>query len=666
MADALDYRNGRTYRTREEAEKGEKYSTQARWWEKVNDDEIGQALYDTGVALHTVNGVRRMANLRFARQYENSDLDALAGADFATSLVRQAIAGAGLVSLNLSATCIDTLAAKIAKNRPTPRFLTSGTGGWNLQQKAKALEKWARGYFYETKVYEKAPSIFIDGLVFGTGLLQVRLGENGKLEAERTITDEVYVDDADGQYGTPSQLLRQKRISRDVLLEMFPDKAEEIRLAGKAGNYTGPTVTEVTDNMLEVWEGWHLPSGKGAKDGMHVIAINKCLLFKERWKIRRFPFVVFRFKRRVQGFWGKGVPESIGGLQIEANRVMRSLADQLRRKGRGRIYVEKGSQVNPNMLTNGIADIVEYVGKPPIVDSNNAVAPEEINYLQLLRQLALAEVGVSELSAAAKKPSGLDAAVALREYSDIESERFSLIHQAWDQFFMDYTELGMDLVKNQYELKSYKVNVPGRRNVEQVDWKDIDIDESSYVLQIFPSSSLPQTPAARYAKVKEMRQDRFITDPEAKRLLEFPDIEAETNLGNAILDDVDATISAILDQDTPELKPLEPYQNLDLIIERATAAYLYARWHDCDEERLSLLRNLIDDASAKKVSLTMPAASPPALAGPPPGPPMPVPGPGGVPGGVFPGPVGPPPMPPGMPPGAPPPGPPVPGQPPMM
>jgi hypothetical protein len=270
---------------------------------------------------------------------------------------------------------------------------------------------------------------------------------------------------------------------------------------------------------------------------------------------------------------------------------------------------------------------VQYVGAAPIVDSNNAIAPEEFQQINALKMAALQEVGLSEMSVSAKKPSGLDAAVALREYSDIESERFALVHQAWEQFFIDFAETAIDLVSNQTGGRGYEVKVPGRRSVTMLDWNKIDLDRDSYVMQIFPTSSLPQTPAARYAKVREMLQDGFIQPPAAKRLLEFPDLESETNIENAIIDDADATISAILDSEDPEVQPLEPYQNLDMLITRANAAYLYARHNGCDEHRLSLLRVLIGNATAKKVQLLAPPPMP--MAGPMPGGPMPGPMPGG-------------------------------------
>jgi hypothetical protein len=114
---------------------------------------------------------------------------------------------------------------------------------------------------------------------------------------------------------------------------------------------------------------------------------------------------------------------------------------------------------------------------------------------------------------------------------------------------------------------------------------------------MFPVSSLPQTPGAKYQRVNEMRQDGYLDMAEARRLMDMPDIQAEDDLGNAAIDDVDAVIGKILDDDKPTLLPPEPYQNLQLLLTRANASYLFARHHGCEEDRLQMLRDLMDMAS---------------------------------------------------------------------
>ena len=635
---ARDYRDSKTYASSSAADRAKELGRELNlhWWQEKDAEERMHGLIDMADGLEMNAAERHQANLRHARLFENVELDTLTGADYATSLVRQALYGAGVVRLNVIAACIDTLGAKIAKNKPRPNFLTSG-GSWKMQRKARNLDKFMRGLFYETQVHNKSKEVFNDACVFGTGFLYVYQNDDGRLDCERVMPDEVYVDDHDSMYGKPRTMMRKKRVQREVLVAMFPECAADIYDADQSENADHSLSKEARTPSVDVWEAWHLPSKKGAGDGVHCIAIDGKELFHEEWKLDCFPFVRLPFKKRVLGFWGKGVAESLVGIQVELNRLILSISEQLRRKGKGRVFVQMGSKVNPNHLTNAIGDIVYYTGTPPQVDNSNAVSQEEFAQVDRLYQKAFQEVGLSELSVAAKKPSGLDAAVALREYSDIESERFALVHQAWEQFFLDYASLSLGLISKQYGWRGYKIQMPSKRFVIQVDWRDINLDEDSYVMQMFPTSSLPQYPAARYQKVKEMRQDGFITDAVAKRLLEFPDIEAEMNLGNAAIDDADAVISAIMDEETPKMMPIEPYQDLQLIIERATAGYLFARhFEDIEPERLDMLRTLIDTAAAMLAPPPPPmGAGMPGMGAPPP--------PGGMPG-----------MPPGMPPGGPP------------
>ncbi len=602
-----------------------------RWWE-VPKDELADAVVSVGRDLKIASSDRHAAMVRHARLYENCDFDTLVGRDYQSSLMRQVLTGAGMMSLNVGASCVDTLTAKVTKNRPAIRIITSG-GSWDMQIKARELEKWCKGYIYETKVHVKSRQVFVDSCEFGTALLHVFPRPDKKLDCERVLPEEILIDDLDGQYGDPRQMVRLKYVDRDVLTRLFPKKAEEIAEAGKQEKQDNIVLSgnqEAVENTVEVWEAWHLPSGEGAKDGKHVIAIDGCVLLEEPWKICSFPFVVLRFKKRTTGFWGKGVIETVQPIQVELNRTVRSISRQMHRKGKGRTWVQVGSKVvSSNLTNNDGGDVLMYVGEKPTVDNGNAIAQEEFNYVLTLRQQAFQEVGISELSAAAKKPSGLDAAVALREYNDIESERFAPQHQMWEEYYKDFIELSIDLITEQYGWSGYQVLVPGRRDLGTVDWKDINLKRDDYVMQLYPASSLPQTPAAKYQAIKERVNDGMMSKTVAMRLLDMPDIEAESNLANAALDDADATISAILDDKEPRLLPLEPYQNIDLIIERATAAYLYARHRGCPEERLSLLRNLIDNATQAKVSLTAPAPMPgaapgaaPAPAGPPPGAPM--------------------------------------------
>jgi hypothetical protein len=603
------------------------------WWLEDEKDTGARANQMVAAARHLEQDAqdRHQSNLRHARLYGNFDSVGLG----IRSYTQSASAPQNKISLNVIAACIDTLAAKIAKNKPIPMFVTDG-GSFPEQRQAKALDKFVRGWFYEADVHNKGAEIFLDGCKFDVGALHVYRNEDtGRVCVERVLPDELFVDDAEAVYGEPRQMFRRKYVARENVITGYADEDPARTAAIQGAKPPDDAEQKGFGDVVEVWEAWHLPSREGGKDGLHVIAIDGCELYSEPWKHDYFPFAFFRYSKRTMGFWGQGVAERLTGIQLEINRLLRSVSEQLRRKGRGRIFVKIGSKVSTAHLTNGIADVVFYTGDtPPTVDSANAVAPEEFQQLDRLYQRAFQEIGVSELSAGAKKPSGLDAAVAIREFNDIETERFIMIGKAYEQFFLDLTKIALGMIAE--TPGNYRVKLVGKSRFEVLSWKDVHLDEDQYVLQMFPISSLPQTPAYRLQRIEELKAGGYITQSTALRLADMPDIDAEMNLALASQDDVDQTISDILDLTPPRLRPVEEFQNLGLLLERTTAVYLRVRHTNIEKERLMMLVTLIDQAREMLK------------------PPMPIepPGVGGAPGGMLP--PGPPMMgPPGLPQGQP-------------
>lgn len=573
------------------------------WWKADTTEDRAAALVRTAESLKEQQSERSMLNLMHARLFGNNDISSFAGRTYSSTLVQNSQTR---IAVNIIASCVNTLASKIAKSKPRPSCQTSG-GSWSMQQKAQRLNAFLEGMFYEAKFYTVAAMQFVCALVFGTGALKVFLNDEDRLEIENVFIDDLFVDDVDGRNGRPRQLFQRHIIPKDVLVEQY---GEEYREAIEGATAPEDATTEVGfADVVEVWEGWHLKSGSKAKDGKHVIAIKGCELFSEEWNHPFFPFAFMRFEKKLIGFWGKGIPEALTGIQVSINRTVKSIDEQIRRKGKGRIFVQKGSKVLPSHLTNGIADIVEYLGLPPQVDSSNAVATEEFMYLKDLIAQGYQEAGISQLSAAMKKPSGLDAQVAIREFTDIESERFALLSQDWDQNALNVADIGIALV-SQNKGAGYKVRLPNKRYVVDIDWADIDMKRDDFILQMFPVSSLPAHPGARYQKVKEMYQDGVIDLATFKKLMDFPDIKAESDLGNAAMDDVACVIGYILDDAKPRYEPPDEYQNLELLISMATASLLYAKHHGAEEERLEMLRRLIDEASALTLAAQAAAAAP--------------------------------------------------------
>lgn len=610
------------------------------WWKEKEESLRAKACCDAAKALDQDQSIRHAMNLLHARLYGNFDFNGFGARQYS----RGSTTASSKIAYNIVEAATDTLASKISKHKPRPVCVTDGAK-WSQQRKARRLGHFGEGLFANAKVYDKDDLVFVDACVFGTGGFKVFMNDDNKVDVERVFIDEILVDEADAKYGAPRQLIQMKLCPREQLLAEYgsdEDLAEQIRQAKSADN------TEMAGfgDMLEVYECWHLPSSKKAKDGMHCIVLAEGVeLFCETWKLNRFPFVFFNFKPKLLGFWGTGVAEILTGLQLSLNRLVRSIDEQLRRKGKGRIFMPLSAKVPPEHLTNGIGDILYYNGQvPPHVDNSNAISPEEFNQVREYYQRAFQIVGVSEMSVSAKKPAGLDAGVALREFEEIESERFAKHHQRWDRFHMELFETMIDFVRV-FGGKNYITTYEHKKYMETIKWEDVEHEPGEYGIKIVPSSSLPGTPASRRQAVTEMLAQGFIDKATAQSLLDMPDIEAEVNLGNAAKDDADAIIEKILEGDG-ELEAPDRFSNLQTIVDRGTAAYLFAKHHGAEEHRLANLTRLIDMAAEKMISGAQ--ASPVAPAGAPPAPPAPgmgpppLPGLGGPPMMGPPGPVGPP------------------------
>lgn len=591
---------------RSEAER-EASKANAPWWDGV-DPEAARALA-AARALLEASRPRHQANLVHARLYTNFDLVGFGSRDYSRALISSGLAtptARSRIGYNVIGSVIEALSSKIGKMRPRPSYLTDG-GSWKQQQRARRLTQFMHGWFHESDIYRRCIHVRLDAYIFGTGAAHVHVDpRTKKVCVERQFIDELYVDDVDGKYGKPTQLFRRKIIDRSVLHERYPDKHAIIEKSQKPADETSLNMTSQLMDPVEVWECWRLGSGKQA--GVHFVFTSAGLLRREDWRLRCFPFVFRRYRPRPLGFWGTGIAEILTPIQVEMNRALRSISEQLRRKGRGRIYAPLNS-VDINQVNNQFGAVVFYKGAvPPTVDNSPAVSPDEVNHVRQLKADAFEEVGLSQLSATSKKPSGLDAAVAMREYNDIETERFALDAQADEAMYMDIAELALDLIRE--FVPDYEVAIPSKRYTKAVRWGDIRLKKGEYLGLMFPVSSLPSTPGARLQRVEELRMGQYIDLPTARKLLDFPDLEAEMTLANAAIEDADATISYILDDDKPRRLPVEPFQNVPLLVERATAAYLYARHHGAEEERLQMLRDLIADATARMAAVaasTMPA-----------------------------------------------------------
>jgi hypothetical protein len=587
------------------------------WWQA--DERIAAGIiFDVVDKLITDQQMIHNVNLQNYRLYNDTQLASLSLSGYTRPASADMMKER--VTFNVIKSMVDTLTSKITKSKVKCTFLTS-EGSWEEQKKGKLLDKYVQGQFYQTKIYDIAPRICLDCLVFGTGVLKIYEDDN-EIKIDRVFPDEIVVDDNESRYAEPRQMFQLKMMNREVLKALFPDKADDIERASEEENNRNlnERVAGITDDQVLCIEAWHLPSAKGAGDGRHMIAVDGLSLLNEDWTRDSFPFAFLHYGDRLLGFWGVGLAEMLTGIQRQINGLLLDI-QQAMNLFKPAIIIE--GQIAKNQISNEIGRVITLQPGSRYYDYvPRAIGGEWFSHLDRLFDRAYQIAGVSELSAQSRKPVGLESGVALREFSDIETERFMAFAERYENFFINVGEQLIDLARHiSAHGKDYSVISHGDKSIEKIKWSEISLDKSKYVMKVFPTNFLPETPAGKLQFITELAESGAIQDKsELLKLLNYPDIDRLIQRKTASLEVIDMMIDDMLSNGI-YTKP-EPFMNLTLAMEKANEAYFVAKLQNAPEENTNLLLDFIEDIMdllSKMASASQGMAPPEMVGQPPPG-----------------------------------------------
>lgn len=578
------------------------------WWkEKKNDQLLADQLCGTVAYLKQSQNFRQRQAAIFARLYGNMTLFSFVGANM-SKMDQYAGLPADRPTFNLVASVVDTLVSRLTQAKPTPVFLTDN-GDYKERNLAKKLNNFILGEFYNCKAYETGEYILRDALVEGTGCLKIFEDANHKVAIERVLLTELFVDLDESIYNDPRSLYQVKLVDRDVAISNFPKANDILQLAGKATVDSSAESSKTVSDLIMLVEGWHLPSGPGAKDGRHVIACSSGTLLDEPWTKDKFPFVFMHHKKRLLGFWSQGVAESLMGTQMELNSLLMTIAKSIKLVGVPRVFIEDGSKVVKAHQNNEIGVIVTYRGTKPSYEVAPCVPQEMYAERDRIIQYGYQQEGLSMLSASSQKPQGLDSGEAIRTYDDINSDRFASLEKRYSNFYVDLAYQIIDLAKDIAEREGpYSTIYPDKKGTKDIDLPKLSLLQDNFVIRAYTESSLPQDPAGRLQKVTEMIQAGMITIQEGRRLLDYPDLAQVETLANASEERIYCVLDDIIE--SGKYTPPDPFMNIQLAVQLVTQYYNLYACRKLEENKMQMLR----DFHTQCLTLVQ-AMQPPAPAG---------------------------------------------------
>lgn len=560
-----------------------------QWW-LLDVTEVYSAIFAIVDKMFMDQSGRMDRNLRCARLYGSQDY---VGAPYSMARSTTSTLPEDRVKVNVVSSMADTVSSKLSKMKPAVTFLTEG-GSFHLGEQSKLLSKYVRGLFTMNNTWALHQRGFLDSTVFDAGAIKHSI-EDGKIVSERVLAVELLVDELDGLYGDPRSLYQYKLVHKDVLKRVYKKKAASIAMSDPWLPSQGFRDEAQKDYVLVI-EAWHLPTSKDSDDGRHVICTSQDVLIDEDYTHDYFPFTFFKWSNRLTGFWGQSLADRLTGTQLEINKLLRLIQKAFHLGSAFKVFLEHGSKVAKEHLNNELGSIVYYTGQKPEFYAPKVVNEEVFQHLNFLIQSAYQEAGVSQMSASSVKPVGIDSGKALREYNEVESERFAVVSQNYEATFLQTARIYIDLSRELYnedELDT-EVSAESKKFLEKIKWSDIDLEHDQYIMQMFPTSMLPHTPAGRLQWIQELINEQFIPREYGLKLLDFPDIDAYTAVANAPLDNLLDALDDIIYKG--KYAAPEPYQDLVQGVKLFQAMYLKCKRDLVPDERLDMMRDWINNA----------------------------------------------------------------------
>lgn len=608
-----------------------------QWWSAHRDGDErtpGELLMELMGETEAYNATLRTNTRRLIRMYEYG---ARAADGFAGSPTLEVPLDESQLYYPVARNYIETLVSKVSKTRVSPMALTEG-GGYLERHRARQVDKALEGLFEERNVDDIFEDVLTDAMVTDHGCGAAKVYERDDcVMIEHVPIEGLRFDHREGR--RPRSIYQEHDIDKYMLAHLFPEHREAIMRGSGRGRQVADGMPLLGKDRIMVYEGWHLPSGNGAGDGRHVMAVEGCTLVDEEWTEEHFPFAIYCPRPRRRSPWGLSAMRDCASGQEEYEKLTLRFQRAHDQMGMSGFMVPKGADLPPEAIVNRAGIFVEYSGAaPPTPFTPTPVHSDQYAYRESIVRDMGQGLGISQLSANSQIPAGLSNASgkALQVYEDVEAERLAPEHHAHERWIVELSWLCIHAAKRIIDRGGKVVTrYFDKSSFESIDWGKVVKDIDKMVLRVFPVSQLSKQPAARFAQLQELLNAGAITVEQFRRLYDLPDLESELEMETADTDIIDRMLEGIVVEGRT-YQP-EPFDNLQLLIQRSVKFYSLCRLKCVPEDRLQALRDFIRDA---KELLTppappqLPAQMPPPVMPTPPGPPMggpPMPPGGGAP-----------------------------------
>jgi hypothetical protein len=503
------------------------------------------------------------------------------------------------VPINLCKVFVDAAHARITRQNPRPVFVTAG-GNFTLQKKARQMQKWCEFTDTFTDLRPKKKKASLDSLIYGTGIVKTSIHPVvNEICNERVHPGDLFMDPVEASAtDSPTHMYQRAWASRSRLAKMYPGSKKAIKNAGRLTKdeaFSNSRTRATMNNLVEVVEGWRLPSWDGSGDGKHIIFIDGACLELGDYEYSDFPLSVTRWKDDpTVGYWGISLVEELLGLHFDYNNTIRNIEECITAMPTPIIMIPESGNVSEGKLGNYNGLVLTYADKPPTFQVPPSVPTDVVNYADTIWEKAGYVARLTSLSLPEATGGQFESGQAVRDFNDIQGTELAPQFEDFERFNVRVYEAqvrgGRDIYKRDPSFKVVMKN--DKYTVEDIDWKVIDDPKKgAFIIQVWPANKLSQTPSGKKDDVLSFFNAGMLDIGEAWSLMDFPDTDHMNNLANAARKNIERILEDMLDENL--YTPPEPTLDLRLAMKLTQMYINKAQAMRVPEERVSKLRQFM-------------------------------------------------------------------------
>lgn len=523
------------------------------WWE-LDSDERGEAVERLVEHYKSTQSTRRQAYVRNLELFECRTLQGYSAHSFA----ELDGAGADFERLRLVRSAVQTAQANIfAPQKPKPQFQTLGAT-WATRRRAYKLDRICEGILNQRQgryinVWAFMTDTGAEVALQGVGAILVEANQEEKrIDHELIPLPDIFTDPVEGR--SPRNWFMRRPVAESEALARWPKFAAAIRGATDYSWYGVSTAQRPrAERIIEVKYAWHLPvrkkGPKGKSGGAWSATINGKEVEGGEWTAPAPPLVLWYWEPHRDGVWGAGIGDEGGRMSMRIDDLEQRLHHRQLIASNQFIFYPKDSVKPDDLMINDARVGVAYDGpQPPTPTNVVAFTPSEVDFLETEKRAFWDGIGISQVSAAARREQGIDSGVAIRTLNDTKAGRQLVKAQRYEQAYVDLAhQYVWRLRELGEENPDFMVSWSGKTIIRSYKWADADVEDDDFSVTVAPASALPHDPAGRQQMIQDLYGSGLISQETAKQLMAWPDLESEMTSDTAESEYVDMLIEKYLD-----------------------------------------------------------------------------------------------------------------------